>query len=118
MLAQIREGDAAKHADAPSALIDLWVGVSKTAMALRACVLAPANIRLPTGRKLTFGRGSYPAASRKTRRASRADAVSAVWPGARAKRHISFPNSPLTHGPVNVLGASACFACIAFPYLR
>jgi hypothetical protein len=24
----------------------------------------------------------------------------------------------LTHSPVNVLGSSACFACIAFPYLR
>jgi hypothetical protein len=33
-------------------LTDLWVGVSKTTMALRAFVLAPAHSRLPTGGKI------------------------------------------------------------------
>jgi hypothetical protein len=42
----------AKHADEPSALTDLWAEASKAAMALRAFVLTPANIRLPTGRKI------------------------------------------------------------------
>jgi hypothetical protein len=108
----------AKHADEPSALIDLWLGPSKTAMALRAFVLAPANIWLPAAVELTVGSGPYLEASWIIRRASQADAVGAVWPGAHAKRHICFPNSPLTHGQVNMLVASACFVCIAFPYLR
>jgi L-ascorbate metabolism protein UlaG (beta-lactamase superfamily) len=34
----------AKHADEPRVLTDPWVGASKTAMAFRAFVLAPANI--------------------------------------------------------------------------
>jgi hypothetical protein len=42
----------AEHADEPSALTDLWVTVSKPAMALRAFVLAPAHSRLPTGGKI------------------------------------------------------------------
>ena len=39
----------AKHADEPNALTGLVSRVSKTAMALRAFVLAPVNFRLPTG---------------------------------------------------------------------
>jgi hypothetical protein len=42
----------AKHADVPSALTELWVGASKTAMVFRAFVPAPAHSRLPTGGKI------------------------------------------------------------------
>ncbi len=42
----------AEHADVPNTLTDLWVTVSKTAMALRAFVLAPANSRRPTRSKI------------------------------------------------------------------
>jgi len=100
----------AKHADEPSALTDLWVGASKTAMALRAFVLAPANIRLPTGGKIAFGSGPYLGVSRITRRASQADAVGAVWPGAHAKRHICFPNSPPAH--TGQRARSICVFCV------
>jgi hypothetical protein len=42
----------AEHADVPNMLTDLWVTVSKMALALRAFVPAPANIRLPTAGKI------------------------------------------------------------------
>jgi hypothetical protein len=42
----------AKHADELSALTELWLGASDTAMALGAFVLAPASIRLPIGDKI------------------------------------------------------------------
>jgi hypothetical protein len=42
----------AEHADLPNTLTELWVTVSKPAMALRGFVLAPANSRLPTGGKI------------------------------------------------------------------
>jgi hypothetical protein len=38
----------AEHADVPNTLTDPWVTVSRTAMALRAFVPAPAHSRLPT----------------------------------------------------------------------
>jgi hypothetical protein len=39
----------AEHADAPRAWTGLWAEASKTALALRAFVLAPAKSVLPAG---------------------------------------------------------------------